>query len=212
MPSINLSKGGKINLAKEAAGMTQCSIGLGWDEKPNAVAGAEFDPDVSVLLLHEGGKAKSDSDFIFYNNLVSPDGEQGGPDGQKTVVRPGYITHWGDNRTGSGDGDDETIDIDLARIPADVSKIVVLVTIYGAPQNGQNFGMMDNSYVRLVDKRGDKEVLKFELDFDASNAYGVQFASLIKRGTEWVFSADQTVFEGGLEGALQTYGLGHEVK
>ena len=121
--SINLSKGQKISLEKEAPGLKKVIIGLGWDTK-NSDTGADFDLDASCVMLNSNGKLISDSHFIFYNNLKSPDGS---------------VIHTGDNLTGAGDGDDEQIKVDLAKVGADVSKIIFVVTIHDADSRKQNF-------------------------------------------------------------------------
>ena len=198
--AIQLKKGEKINLSKERSTLKKCFIGLGWDEKPQAVLGAEFDADVSVILLNNKAVAQSESDFIFYNNLTGAGGA---------------VVHTGDNLDGGGDGDDERINIDLKSLPDYVNSIVVLVTIHDAVERGQNFGMIQNSYVRLCDIEKEntpqEELAYYSLSLSptSTSSYGVQFASLLKdaRTGEWYFSADEISFEGGLAGVLKTYGL-----
>ena len=129
--AVNLSKGQKISLDK---GMTLALVGLGWDTNRYS-GGAEFDLDASAFLLGANGKVRKDEDFIFYGNLKSADGS---------------VTHTGDNRTGEGDGDDEAIIIDFTKIPPEIEKIAVAVTIFDAQQRNQNFGQVSNAYVRVV--------------------------------------------------------------
>ena len=145
--SVSLSKGSKVSLSKVAneagiSNLTKVTLGLGWDTN-RYDGGADFDLDASAFMLGANGKVRSDADFIFYNNK----GAQG-------------IEHTGDNRTGSGDGDDEQIIVDLPQLPADVSKIAFTVTIDQAEARGQNFGMVENSYIRLVDTNTNTELLK----------------------------------------------------
>jgi tellurium resistance protein TerD len=191
--SVNLTKGAKVNLSKEApAGLKKIMIGLGWDPKMGAAAGADFDLDASVYLLGSNGKVSESKDFVFYGNLKSPDGS---------------VVHQGDNLTGEGEGDDEKININLEAIPAKYEKAVVVVNIYQAESRSQNFGMVENSFMRVVDEGQNKELAKYDLNFDASTATGVQFGTLIKRNNEWHFSADGTEFTGGLESLNEKYGV-----
>lgn len=138
---INLTKGQKISLSKEAPNLKIALVGLGWDIKQYD-SGADFDLDASIFLLDNTGKCAHDSDFIFYNNLSS-----------------GGVTHSGDNRTGEGEGDDEAVTIEFEKVPSYVEKIVVTVTIYEAQARGQNFGQVANAFVRLVDKQTGVELL-----------------------------------------------------
>jgi len=130
---VSLSKGGNVNLSKEEPGLNKIVVGLGWDAR--ATDGAEFDLDASAFLVNAGGTVRSDADFIFYNNLKSVDGS---------------VRHTGDNRTGAGDGDDEAIEVDLSSVPTDVQKIAISVTIHEAESRKQNFGMVSNAFVRIV--------------------------------------------------------------
>lgn len=147
--AVNLSKGQRVSLDKS---VTMARIGLGWDVN-RYDGGQDFDLDACVFLLGANGKVLRDEDFIFYNNLTA---------------RDGAVTHMGDNRTGAGEGDDETIIIDFAKIPAEIEKIAVTVTIFNAEQNHQNFGQVSNSYVHVVkvdspDDVNGEEVLRFDL-------------------------------------------------
>ena len=132
--AVNLSKGQKISLDK---GMTLALVGLGWDTNRYS-GGAEFDLDASAFLLGANGKVRKDEDFIFYGNLKSADGS---------------VTHTGDNRTGEGEGDDEVLYIDFTKVPADVERIAITVTIYEAQERGQNFGRTPMCVWRAVPAR-----------------------------------------------------------
>ena len=148
---IQLSKGGNINLAKEANGVTEFSIGLGWDIATQA--GVEFDLDVATIPLNAQDKAVDPDDgFIFYNNPNWKDA----------------IKHSGDNRTGAGAGDDETIVVDTTKVPADVQKIIILVNIHDAKNRQQNFGMVNNAYCNLYAKGNTTPLAKFDLTEDVS--------------------------------------------
>lgn len=143
---IQLSKGGNINLAKEANGITEFSIGLGWDVA--AQAGVEFDLDVAAIPLNAQDKA--DAGLVFYNNPNWKDA----------------IKHSGDNRTGAGD--DETIVVDTTKVPASVEKIIIVVNIHDAKNRQQNFGMVNNAYCNLYAKGSTTPLAKFDLTEDAS--------------------------------------------
>ena len=131
--AISLSKGGNVNLSKEAPGLNKIVVGLGWDAR--ATDGAAFDLDASAFLVKLDGKVRSDSDFCFYNNKV---------------VGDGAVQHTGDNTTGAGDGDDETVKVELSKIPADLDKVVFAVTIHEADIRKQNFGQVNHAYIRVV--------------------------------------------------------------
>ena len=149
--SISLSKGGNLSLSKADPGLTKLLVGLGWDER--ATDGVDFDLDASAFLLSAAGKVRSDADFIFYNQLRSPDGA---------------VEHTGDNRSGAGDGDDEAVKIDLSLIPADVDKVVFTVTIHDAEARRQNFGQVNNACIRVVNQLSNAEVVRYDLAEDYS--------------------------------------------
>lgn len=187
--SINLSKGQKVNLSKEAPNLKIGLVGLGWDIKQYD-SGADYDLDASIFLLSSNGKCTNDSDFIFYNNLSS-----------------GGVTHSGDNRTGEGDGDDEAVTIEFEKVPAYVERIAVTVTIHDAVARGQNFGQVANAFVRMVDKQSGIELLRFDLGEDYSTETAIVFAEIYRHNGEWKFSAVGSGFNGGLEALCRQYGL-----
>lgn len=186
---INLTKGQKISLSKEAPNLKIALVGLGWDIKQYD-SGADFDLDASIFLLDNTGKCAHDSDFIFYNNLSS-----------------GGVTHSGDNCTGEGEGDDEAVTIEFEKVPSYVEKIVVTVTIYEAQARGQNFGQVANAFVRLVDKQTGVELLRYDLGEDYSTETAIVFAEIYRHNGEWKFSAVGSGFNGGLEALCRQYGL-----
>lgn len=191
--SVSLTKGGKVNLTKEAGGSLQkLQVCLGWDAKSAEVSGAEFDLDASAFMLGTNGKAPSDKYFVYWGNLDSPEGA---------------LHHTGDNLTGEGEGDDEVIEVDLTKMPPNIEKIVFAVTIYEGAARGQNFGSVDNSYIRAVDPTTGRELAKYELDMEAAYETVITFGELIKRGNDWVFSANSAGFPAGLEGLVRQYGL-----
>lgn len=188
--AISLQKGGNVSLSKEAPSMSKMIIGLGWDVR--ATDGAAFDLDGSAFLLNAEGKVRSDADFIFYNQSKSADGS---------------VEHTGDNRTGDGDGDDEQIVIDLGKVPADVSKIAVSVTIHEAESRGQNFGMVSSAFIRCVNADGNTEIARFDLSEDASVETAMIFGEVYRHNGEWKFKAIGQGFKGGLGPLAKHYGV-----
>lgn len=189
--TINLSKGGNINLSKDHTALKKMHVGLGWDE--NQFQGADFDLDASALLLGADGKLISDSYFVYFRNLKSP---------CKSVL------HLGDNLTGGGDGDDEVIDVDLDLVPAEVERIVFAVNIYNAEDRKQNFGMVNNAFIRLVDSVTNQEVARYDLTEDQAAVHAMVFAELYRHNGDWKFKAVGQGFEGSQEtlgGILPAY-------
>ncbi|MDE9433684.1 TerD family protein [Xenorhabdus bovienii] len=187
---VSLVKGGNVSLTKEAPTMNIVLVGLGWDMR--ATDGAAFDLDASVFMVGEDGKVLSDGHFVFFNNKVSPCGS---------------VSHQGDNRTGEGAGDDEQIKIDLTKVPADVKKVVFAVTIYDADNNKQNFGMVSNSFIRVVNNDNDQEIARFDLSEDASTETAMIFGELYRHNTEWKFKAVGQGFAGGLSALAIQHGI-----
>lgn len=192
---INLSKGGKINLTKEAPGLKKIMVGLGWDCNKYS-GGEDFDLDASVFLVNANGKTAADG-FIFYNNLNGPNN---------------CVVHQGDNRTGEGEGDDEQIYIDLDLVPENVEKIAITITIDGVEQGTkhQNFGMVENAFCRLVNNENDKEVVHFDLGEDFSVETAVVVGEVYRHNGDWKFSAIGQGFSGGLQALCRNYGLAAE--
>ncbi len=188
--AVSLSKGGNVNLSKEAPGLSKILVGLGWDAR--STDGADFDLDGSAFLLNATGKIRSDSDFIFYNNLKSPDGS---------------VEHTGDNTTGEGEGDDESIRISLSSVPADVDKVVVAVTIHEAASRSQNFGQVTNAFVRVVNEDNGSEIARYDLAEDASTETAMVFGEVYRAGSEWKFRAVGQGFVGGLGPLAAGYGV-----
>ncbi|MFD1009401.1 MULTISPECIES: TerD family protein [Oceanisphaera] len=188
--AVSLSKGGNVSLSKEAPGMKKIAMGLGWDAR--VTDGAEFDLDASVFLVGENGKIRSDADFIFYGNKTAADGS---------------VEHTGDNLTGAGDGDDETINIDLDKIAADVKKLVFAVTIHEFEARKQSFGQVSNSYIRVVNSDSNTEVARYDLSEDASNETAMIFGELYRHNNEWKFKAIGQGFAGGLAPLAREHGV-----
>ncbi len=181
---INLEKGQRVNVD-----LPKFTIGLGWDTNSSST-GSAFDLDASVFMLGENRKLIADEYFVFYNNLKSPDGA---------------VEHTGDNRTGEGDGDDESIKIDLTSINPQVSEIVVVVTIHEAEKLKQNFGQVHNSFIRIFNTDTQEEILRYELEEDFSVETAVEFGRIYKKNGQWKFEAIGVGQKGGLQEYLNKY-------
>jgi tellurium resistance protein TerD len=182
--AINLEKGQRVNV-----NLPKFVVGLGWDANASAT-GQDFDLDASVFVLGENKKLLKDDYFIFYNNLKSPDGS---------------VEHTGDNTTGAGDGDDESVKIDLSKINPNATEICFVVTIHDAENRKQNFGQVRNSFVRVYNPDSNEEILKYELEEDFSVETAVEFGRLYKRNGEWKFEAVGVGQKGGLQDYLNKY-------
>ncbi len=187
---VSLSKGGNISLSKEAPGLTTVRVGLGWDTR--VTDGGAFDLDASAFVLNAQGKVRSDADFIFYNNKNGAGGS---------------VVHQGDNTTGEGDGDDEVVMVKLSTLPADVSKVSFGVTIHEADSRRQNFGMVSNAFIRVVNDTGGTEIARFDLSEDASTNTAMIFGELYRHGDEWKFKAIGQGFDGGLGPLARSMGV-----
>ena len=188
--AISIQKGGNVNLSKEAPGLSKIVIGLGWD--PRTSDGAGFDLDGSAFLLKADGKARSDADFIFYNNLKSADGS---------------VIHAGDNLTGGGDGDDEKITVDLAKVPLEIERIAISVTIHEADARKQNFGMVAKAFIRCLNADGNAEIARFDLSEDGSSETAMIFGEIYRAGSEWKFKAIGQGYKGGLGPLARSFGI-----
>ncbi|MFF5933630.1 TerD family protein [Streptomyces sp. NPDC012508] len=187
---VSLAKGGNVSLSKEAPGLTAVLVGLGWDVR--TTTGTDYDLDASALLVNDAGKVASDRHFVFYNNLTSPDGS---------------VEHTGDNITGEGDGDDEAIKVDLAAVPADITKIVFPVSIHDAENRGQSFGQVRNAFIRVVNQAGGAELARYDLSEDAATETAMIFGELYRHGTEWKFRAVGQGYASGLTGIATDFGV-----
>lgn len=181
---INLEKGQRVNVD-----LLKFTIGLGWDTNTSST-GSAFDLDASVFILGENKKLISDEYFIFYNNLKSPDGS---------------VAHTGDNLDGEGEGDDESIKINLSSITPQATEIVIVVTIHQAEERKQNFGQVHNSFIRIFNTDTQEEILKYELEEDFSVETAVEFGRIYKRNGQWKFEAIGVGQKGGLQEYLNTY-------
>lgn len=181
--AINLQKG-----QRESLNAQKFTIGLGWDTNASST-GAAFDLDASIFMLGSNSKLVADEYFVFYNNAKSPDGA---------------VTHTGDNLTGDGDGDDESILVDLSKINPAVQEICVVVTIHDAADRKQNFGQVRNSFIRVVDE-SNNVLVKYELDEDFSVETAIEFGRIYKKDGQWKFEAVGAGMKGGLEDYLKKY-------
>jgi tellurium resistance protein TerD len=188
--TVMLTKGGNVSLTKQAPGLKSVLVGLGWDER--TTSGQEFDLDASALMVGQSGKVMSDSHFIFFNNLKSPDGS---------------VEHTGDNLTGEGDGDDESVLVNLATVPAECEKIVFPVSIHDATQRGQSFGQVRNAFIRVVNQDGGAELTRYDLSEDASTETAMVFGELYRAGDEWKFRAVGQGYATGLAGIASDFGV-----
>ena len=188
--AISLNKGGNLSLSKTDPTLVRILIGLGWDER--ATDGASFDLDASAFLLTASGKVRGDHDFIFYNQLKSQDGS---------------VEHTGDNRSGQGDGDDESLLVDLSKVSPEIEKIAITVTIHDAQSRGQNFGQIANAFIRVVNQDSGIEIVRFDLSEDYSTETAMVFGEVYRHNGEWKFRAVGQGYAGGLAAMCQQYGI-----
>ena len=188
--TVTLTKGGNVSLSKAAPGLAKVAVGLGWDAR--STAGADFDLDASALLVGTNGKVLSDLHFVFFNNLSSPEGS---------------VEHTGVYLSGSGEGDDEVLKVDLSRIPAAVDKVVFPVTIYDAEAQRLNFGMVRNAFIRVVDAGNDMEITRYDLSEDASTETAMVFGELYRHAGDWKFRAVGQGYSSGLAGIARDFGV-----
>ena len=189
--AVSLKKGQKVDLTKTNPGLKEVMIGLGWDVN-RYDGGKDFDLDASVFMLDASGKVPSDDEFIFYGNLKH---------------KSGSVEHLGDNLTGKGEGDDEQIKINLAAVPENIQKIDFTVTIYEAEQRNQNFGQVENAFIRVVNAANNEELIRYDLAEDFSIETAVVVGQLYRHNGEWKFNAIGSGFEGGLAALGKNYGV-----
>ncbi|MCI8796218.1 MAG: TerD family protein [Dorea sp.] len=188
---VSLQKGQKVNLTKGNPGLKKVVVGLGWDVN-QFDTGGEFDLDAAAFLLADTGKITKSEDFVFYGNLKHPSGS---------------VEHMGDNRTGAGEGDDEQIRIDLSRVPENLTKIAFTATIYEPEQRRQNFGQVNNAFIRIYNEETGEELLRYDLGEDFSIETAVVFGELYKNNGEWKFNAIGSGYQGGLAALCANFGV-----
>ena len=181
---INLEKGQRVNVE-----LQKFTIALGWDTNSSST-GVDFDLDASAFILGENKKLLSDGNFVFYNNLKSPDGA---------------VEHTGDNLTGEGEGDDESIRINLSKISPNAYEVCIVVTIHKADERKQNFGQVHNSFIRIYNTDTNEEIMKYELEEDFSIETAVEFGRLYRRNGQWKFEAIGVGMKGGLKDYVNKY-------
>jgi tellurium resistance protein TerD len=192
---ISLSKGENVSISREDPSLTQLQVGLGWATR--GTDGDDFDLDASAFLLDSDGKVLSDSDFVFYNNLVSVCGS---------------VRHAGDNLTGNEaeEADAETVIINLPTLPPEVERVAFCVSIHMAEIRQQNFGMVQSAYVRIVNQKSHQELARYDLSEDASVETAMIFGEIYRYGGEWKFRATGQGFPGGLAELARYFGVNIE--
>lgn len=188
--AISLQKGNNLSLTKTDSSLDLALVGLGWDAR--STDGKPFDLDASAFLLDKNGRVRNDTDFCFYKQLN---------------IANGAVEHQGDNLTGEGDGDDEQIKITLSKIPADIEKIAIVVTIYDYEIRKQNFGMVSNAFIRLLNAKSNTEIVRFDLSEDASTETAMIFAEIYRKDDGWSFKAIGQGYKGGLATVAKNYGV-----
>ncbi|MGQ4517198.1 TerD family protein [Streptomyces sp. DW26H14] len=186
---VTLAKGGNVSLSKAAPNLTQVLVGLGWDAR--STTGADFDLDASALMCREG-RVMGDEYFVFYNNLKSPEAS---------------VEHTGDNLTGEGEGDDESLLVDLSQVPEQCDKIVFPVSIHDADNRCQTFGQVSNAFIRVVNQADGQELARYDLTEDASTETAMIFGELYRHGGEWKFRAVGQGYASGLRGIALDFGV-----
>jgi len=188
--AISLQKGGNVNLSKTDPNLKRVLIGLGWSARVSD--GSDFDLDASLFMVTETNKVRGDHDFIFYGQLKS---------------KCGSVEHTGDNRTGAGDGDDESLTLILSLIPPEIKKLVIAVTIHAAEERKQNFGMVQEAFIRIVNQDTDLEIARFDLSEDYSTETAMVFGEVYRYQDEWKFKAVGQGFSGGLHRLATEHGV-----
>ncbi|MDO4278803.1 MAG: TerD family protein [Lachnoclostridium edouardi] len=189
--AVSLKKGQKVSLTKNNPGLCHLVVGLGWDTNRYDTGGA-FDLDAAAFLLGDNGMVTRQEDFVFYGNLSHPSGS---------------VEHLGDNQTGEGDGDDEQIQIDLSKVPSNISRIAFTATIYEADERRLNFGQVSNAFIRIVDMDKGEELLRYDLGEDFSIETAAVFGELYQNNGEWKFNAIGSGYQGGLGALCANYGI-----
>lgn len=191
--AISLAKGQKISLTKESSGLKNVKIGLGWDavKKGFFSRKKDIDCDASVIMLGANGKLKDNTDVVYYGNLRH---------------KSGSVISQGDNRTGVGDGDDEQITVILDNVPQEYERLEFVVTIYEAKERQQNFGLIQNAYIRVVDADKNIEICRFALTDDYSGMTAMVFGEMYRQNNEWKFNAiGQGTWDGGISEMIKRF-------
>ena len=192
--TLNLVKGEKIDITKTNPGLKVAAIGLGWDTSRNA---STFDLDAFAIAL-KGKKLENQSDVLYFGSPKT---------GGKPTIMNESLVHSGDNLTGAGDGDDETIKVELSKIPAELDKVVFCVTIHEGEMRKQNFGQVRNAYIRVINEESGAELARYDLSEDASVETAMIFGELYRNGDDWKFRAVGQGFAGGLAPLATSFGV-----
>lgn len=194
METLNLTKGQRLDLTKTNPGLKIAAVGLGWDVKHGS--GDDFDLDAFAMALESGKIKSAPADVLFFNSpKVS---------GKPTLFAGGLV-HSGDNLTGAGDGDDETILVDFSKIPSNITEVIIAVNIYEAPARHQNFGMIENAFIRIYDFDTKQELCKYDLTEDYSANNGLVMGKLYLKDGEWKFQAIGEGKNGTITEIAQTF-------
>ncbi len=188
---VSLQKGQKVSITKDNPGLSKVVVGLGWDVN-QFDTGGDFDLDAAAFMLTDSGKVAKSEDFVFFGNLTHPSGS---------------VQHMGDNLTGAGEGDDEQIKVNLSAVPANITKIAFTVTIYDADVRRQNFGQVNNAFIRIYNEMTGEELLRYDLGEDFSIETAAVFGELYKNGNEWKFNAIGSGYQGGLAALCANFGV-----
>ena len=194
--AVSLQKGQKVSLTKGNAGLSRLIVGLGWDEAKPAKRGffapkpQAIDCDASAILC-VNGRLENPKDVVYFNNLTH---------------KSGAVKHMGDNLTGAGEGDDEHIVVELDKLPSQYDKIIVVVNIYQAQQRKQHFGMIENSFIRIVDARNNQELCRYNLSERYDNMTAMIFGEIYRHEGEWKFNAiGQATQDNGLSELINRF-------
>lgn len=184
--------GDDINITQMDPTIKNILIGVGWDV--NNFSGENLDLDISLFMLNKDNETREDADFVYYNNPEAIEG---------------HVRYHGDSRTGAGDGDDETLSINLESLPFEIVTLAFALTIYKGDEKGQNLGLVRNTYIRLVNKDTDHELLRYNMDEDFANRTetAVIVATIDREGPKWHFRPKNDFVEGGLPALVQRHGM-----
>ena len=190
--SLNkIVKGDYIDLLKKTPSLRKMFVALGWDQV--SMEAAQIDVDLSCFLLGRDGQTREDSDFLFYNNESAADNA---------------VRHLGDNRIGTGDGDNEAVLFDLEMLHFDVARIVVVLTVYDENNDGLHLGQVKNLYLRMVNEEDENELFRYLIPEEATDHYNALTAiSLVREGPRWIAEVEEKSAKGGLQELAQSYGI-----
>jgi tellurium resistance protein TerD len=188
--AVSLGKGSNVSLSQTDPSLKHILIGLGWEARSSD--GEDFDLDASAFMVGDNGKVSREEDFIFYNKLVSTCGS---------------VVHTGDDPMGGSGGDDEALKIDFEKVPDSIKRVIVCVTIHDAEARKQNFGQVENAFMRIVNLDTDVEIARFDLSEDYSTETAMIFGEVYRHNDEWKFKAVGQGFTGGLESLCKKFGV-----